>query len=86
MSQDYGPTARLFANYGARVGINSRAAGSEVEARVRELGAAGSEVAFFQADLTSSAVCAQLVAEFTRHFGGLDVLINNAGDWAVAKI
>ncbi len=72
-------TARLFAKYGARVGINGHVAGPEVEVLVRELSAAGGEVAFFQADLTSSAACEQLVAAFTRHFGGLDVLINNAG-------
>ncbi|MFA0086806.1 SDR family NAD(P)-dependent oxidoreductase [Vibrio sp. E150_011] len=72
-------TARVFAKYGAKIGINSRRAGPHVEAAITELTELGADVAYFQANLMDTNECEKLIGEFTDHFGGLDVLINNAG-------
>lgn len=72
-------TARVFAKYGAKIGINSHIAGAEVESALTELKELGGDVAFFQANLMETSECNKLVTEFTDHFGGLDILINNAG-------
>ena len=71
--------ALAFAGQGARVAVHYNAhepGGSETLARIRALGAEG---ALFQADLSDSAQCARLVDEAQRHFGRIDVLVNNAG-------
>lgn len=73
--------ARLFAGYGARIGVNSHVDAGSAEA-VAELDALGGEAAFFKADLTDSDQCESLVESFVKRFGGLDVLINNAGGLA----
>jgi 3-oxoacyl-[acyl-carrier protein] reductase len=70
--------ARLFAKYGARVGVNSHIDTGAAEA-VAALQALGAEADFFQANLMQTADCEKLVAAFVARFGGLDVLINNAG-------
>ncbi|USD67313.1 SDR family NAD(P)-dependent oxidoreductase [Vibrio sp. SCSIO 43136] len=72
-------TARVFAKYGAKVGINSHQSGPDAEAAVAELNALGGEAAFFQANLMETADCEKLVTQFVERFGGMDVLINNAG-------
>lgn len=73
-------TAKYFAQCGACVGLNGRSSRTpEIEAILNELKALGGEAEFFQADLMQSSGCENLVADFTDHFGGLDVLINNAG-------
>lgn len=71
--------ARVFAKYGAKIGINSHQSGPDADAAVTELTALGGDVKFFQANLMVTADCEKLVNEFTEHFGGMDVLINNAG-------
>ncbi|CAH7100716.1 SDR family oxidoreductase [Vibrio chagasii] len=71
--------ARIFAKYGVKIGINSRAFSPKVDEVLTELTALGGDVAFFPADLTDTLECERLVKEFTDHFGGMDVLINNAG-------
>ncbi|MEC5387069.1 SDR family oxidoreductase [Uliginosibacterium sp. H3] len=72
-------TAQAFAQQGAKVGINGRKAPEQVDTLLADMQAAGGEAAFFAGDLSHSAGCAQLVADFVAHFGGIDVLINNAG-------
>ncbi|MFA0413316.1 SDR family NAD(P)-dependent oxidoreductase [Vibrio renipiscarius] len=72
--------ARIFAQHGAKVGINSHTAQSaDVDAILTELTALGGDVAFFQADLMETSDCEKLVQDFVAHFGGMDILINNAG-------
>jgi 3-oxoacyl-[acyl-carrier protein] reductase len=74
--------ARLLGAAGARVVVTSTT--SRVEERVAELQALGVESAGLPADLTDSAQ-ANVLVEFTlRHFGRLDVLVNNAGMTSVA--
>ncbi|MEZ9895046.1 SDR family NAD(P)-dependent oxidoreductase [Vibrio lentus] len=72
-------TARIFAKYGAKIGINSRTFSPKVDQVLTELTALGGDVAFFPANLMDTLECERLVNEFTEHFGGMDVLINNAG-------
>jgi len=72
-------TAEAFARAGARVGLNSLTAPADLDATLARLNDLGGEVAFFPADVTSSAECARLVQAFVERFGGIDVLINNAG-------
>ncbi|MGB7800775.1 SDR family NAD(P)-dependent oxidoreductase [Buttiauxella sp.] len=71
--------AEAFLRCGAKVGINGRRSPQEMEKQLLELRAQGGEVSYFQADLTQSSACQQLVSSFVEQFGGLDVLINNAG-------
>jgi 3-oxoacyl-[acyl-carrier protein] reductase len=71
--------AKGFAQAGARVAVHyasSAKAAAEVVAQCR---AAGAEAELFQADLTRHDTAAPLVAAVASRFGGLDVLINNAG-------
>ncbi|RJG49923.1 SDR family NAD(P)-dependent oxidoreductase [Motilimonas pumila] len=69
-------TARLFAQHGAKVAINGVRDPAQASCMLSELGA---EAIYLQADLTKSEECQRCVAEFVAAFGGLDVLINNAG-------
>ncbi|MDP5255368.1 MULTISPECIES: SDR family NAD(P)-dependent oxidoreductase [unclassified Vibrio] len=71
--------AKLFVQLGAKVGLNGRTHSDAIDQLVAELNQEQGEAAFFAADLTQSAQCQQLVQDFTDHFGGLDILINNAG-------
>lgn len=70
--------AELLASRGAKVVINSRTpdALEEVAAGIR---AAGGEVAIAAGDLTEEAACKAVVQKAVDAFGGIDVLINNAG-------
>ncbi|PWC11982.1 3-ketoacyl-ACP synthase [Brenneria roseae subsp. americana] len=71
-------TARLFLTYGACVGINGR---STITAphTLDSLNTLPGQYSQFAADLSHSANCQRLVDDFVAHFGGIDVLINNAG-------
>lgn len=71
--------ARAFARCGARVGLNARHEPRQLDALLASLRADGGEADFFAADLSDSAACAQLIQDFVARFGGIDVLINNAG-------
>lgn len=76
--------ARAFARCGAKVGLNGRKAPEGLQALLAELNSTG-EGAFFAADLAHSTECERLVAEFVARFGGIDVLINNAGALVARK-
>ena len=68
-------TARLFAEHGATVAIlDLDAAGAEAAARELGEGHAG-----LACDVTDRAACEAAVAELTRRWGRIDVLVNNAG-------
>lgn len=70
--------AQRFAEEGARVAITARGAeGLEaVAARVRDR---GGEARAFPADLRDLAACEALLRAVAEAFGGVDVLVNNAG-------
>lgn len=69
--------ARRFAREGAAVLVVDFDAdkGMEATAQLRELGARGE---FFRADVTSKADVTRSVAACVDHFGGIDILVNNA--------
>lgn len=71
-------TAKRFAEEGASVVVG------EIDAKlgekaVSDLQAAGQRAAFVQADIGDPAEAEHLVASAVKQFGGVDVLVNNAG-------
>jgi len=70
--------ARRFAQEGARVIVNdiNRQGGERV---TREIRAAGGAAQFLEADVTRDADWSRLVQAASSNFGGLDVVVNNAG-------
>jgi 3-oxoacyl-[acyl-carrier protein] reductase len=72
-------SALALAREGARVTICARNAGA-LEAAAGDIRAeTGAEVLAVQADLTSAADIASVVAATVERFGGVDVLVNNSG-------
>ena len=78
-------TVEAFARCGAKVGMNARKAPADLDKTLTDLNALPGEVAFFPADVSSSAACAGLVDAFVKRYGGIDVLINNAGGLVARK-
>ena len=70
--------AREFAREGARLAICARDEDELQRARV-ELESSGAEVLTHRCDVVSRADVAELVAAVEHYFGGVDVLVNNAG-------
>lgn len=71
-------TARLLAAKGARVLLGARRT-DRLATVVAEIRAAGGEAHFTALDVTNLSEMERFIAEAQQHFGGLDVLINNAG-------
>ena len=72
-------TALAFAKEKCAIGLNfnkNPEGAEETAARIREIGA---EVEIFQADVSDPGDCETMENAFIRRFGGIDVLINNAG-------
>lgn len=67
-----------LADAGMRVAINYNSASAEADALVAELTAKGVESRAYRGDLTQADAPASVVADVTRDFGGLDVLVNSA--------
>lgn len=72
-------TAKGFAANGARVMVHYNASKTEAEAVVADIIAAGGEAALVQGDISDRSVPARIVADTVKHFGRIDVLVNNAG-------
>jgi len=70
--------ARALAEEGVRLSICARGA-EALEAAARELRASGHDVFAEPADVTDSAQARRWVENTVKHFGGVDVLVNNAG-------
>jgi len=72
-------TARLLAGMGCRVVINY--ANSEAAAKIvaKECEALGGEVLICRADVSYNDDCEKLVEQALNAWGGIDILINNAG-------
>ena len=66
-----------LARAGARVAITAAHAREEIEAVAREDGAG--HIVPLQADVSSEAACARVVAEVAQRLGRVDILVNNAG-------
>lgn len=71
--------ARAFADAGARVAINYLVGPEETDAIVGEIEAAGGEAIGLLADISDPAAVGAMFARVDDAWGGIDVLVNNAG-------
>jgi len=71
--------ARAFGQSGCRVAIHYNASVNRAEEVAADVRFAGGEAFLVGGDFTSSTKAREVVAAAATHFGGLDVLINNAG-------
>jgi NADP-dependent 3-hydroxy acid dehydrogenase YdfG len=71
-------TARLLAARGAKVAIAARRA-DKLETVVEQITAQGGTARAYPLDVTDKAAVQMVVATVVADFGGLDVLIKNAG-------
>jgi 3-oxoacyl-[acyl-carrier protein] reductase len=71
-------TAHLFADEGAKVAVTDLEKGA-VETVVDEIRSAGGEAAGWVLDVTDRESVRAVTAEVAEAFGGIDILINNAG-------
>ena len=71
--------ARAFGRAGAAVAVHYNASGAEARHVVDEIQTAGAKAAAFRANAEHAAELVQLVADVQKHFGRIDVLVNNAG-------
>ncbi|KKU70546.1 MAG: hypothetical protein UX94_C0004G0010 [Parcubacteria group bacterium GW2011_GWA2_47_21] len=71
--------AKLFALHGAKIGIHYRNSKNSALNVLREIKSAGGEGELFKGDLLQRNVRANLISKFINKFGGIDILINNAG-------
>ncbi|MEN9315293.1 MAG: hypothetical protein RIS35_1686 [Pseudomonadota bacterium] len=69
-------TAQLFADEGAKVAVTDIKGQDEVAA---DIVAAGGQARAWKLDVGDAADVSRVVAEVATHFGGVDVLVNNAG-------
>ncbi|HMN78620.1 MAG TPA: SDR family NAD(P)-dependent oxidoreductase [Burkholderiaceae bacterium] len=69
-------TAHLFADEGAKVAVTDV---TPVDAVVAEIAGAGGTARGWQLDVSKKADIDRVVGEIAAHFGGIDILINNAG-------
>jgi 3-oxoacyl-[acyl-carrier protein] reductase len=76
---------RLAAD-GFAVAVNFAGNAAEAEAQVHKIVAAGGKAIAIQADVSSGADVRRLFDETEAAFGGVDVLVNNAGIMQLAKI
>jgi NAD(P)-dependent dehydrogenase (short-subunit alcohol dehydrogenase family) len=70
--------ARRFAEEGAGVVVTARTDG-EIQAVAAEIQKSGGQAAAVQADVAQEAECEKIVRETRRIFGGINILVNNAG-------
>jgi NAD(P)-dependent dehydrogenase (short-subunit alcohol dehydrogenase family) len=70
---------RAFGAAGARVGINYVVHPEDAEALVDTLKQGGGEAVAIEADVSAPDAVADMFASFDKAWGGIDVLINNAG-------
>ena len=78
--------ATALAKSGADVMLNGFGPEAEIAGIVERVKGFGNGVAYHPADMTKPAEIADLIATADRTFGGVDVLVNNAGIQHVEKI
>ena len=71
--------AVTLAGYGADVAINYSGSKEKAEETADAVRALGRRAITIQADVSSQEDCERMFREVTEQFGGLDVLVNNAG-------
>lgn len=72
-------TAKLFGRYGARVGVHYRENRKAAERVERTINSSSGQAEVFKADLLKSRAAPSLIKSFIKKWGGIDVLVNNAG-------
>jgi meso-butanediol dehydrogenase / (S,S)-butanediol dehydrogenase / diacetyl reductase len=77
--------ATLFAKEGASVGVAGRRK-QPLDEVVRAIESAGGKAVAITCDVTHRASVEAAIAAVTKHFGGLNVLVNNAGAVVVATV
>jgi NAD(P)-dependent dehydrogenase (short-subunit alcohol dehydrogenase family) len=70
--------AKRFVAEGGKVFINGRD-GTKLKTAAVEIDASGANVGIYPGDIAQPAVGRELVEATVRHFGAIDVLVNNAG-------
>jgi len=75
-----------LARAGADVAISYRGSAAEAEATVRELRSLGRRALAVACDVQREASVEAAVAQVTAEFGGLDLLVNNAGAFETAPL
>ncbi|MDH4412848.1 MAG: 3-hydroxybutyrate dehydrogenase [Rhizobium sp.] len=78
--------AKAFAAEGANLVINGFGPADEIEANRKGLEAHGGKSIYHGADMTKPAEIADLIATAEKTFGGVDVLVNNAGIQHVSPV
>lgn len=68
-----------FADDGANCVVSDREIDAEAEVVAEELRGRGAQVETIACDVSDAAQCQALVAAAVARFGGLDVMVNNAG-------
>lgn len=77
--------ALAFASEGARLAIIYLNEDQDAEWTKQRIEAIGSECLLIRADLRESKAAEQAIAETTRHFGGINILVNNCAVQFVSK-
>ena len=78
--------SRRLAADGFAVAVNFAGRTAEAEAEVAAIRAAGGQAVAIQADVSDAAAMRRLFDATEQAFGGVDVLVNNAGIMQLAKI
>jgi NAD(P)-dependent dehydrogenase (short-subunit alcohol dehydrogenase family) len=71
--------ALSLAAEGAGVAVNYRSSSADAERLVGEIAAKGGRAKAYRADVAEFAAVKGMVADIVRDFGGINILINNAG-------
>lgn len=71
--------ARAFGKAGARVAVHYKSSQAQADAVASTIRRSGAEAITFKADITRTAEIENLITDVEKAFGGIDVLINNAG-------
>lgn len=77
--------ARVLAQHGADVAVAGRRETEGAET-VRDLEALGSRAIFVQTDVSRPEECRRLAERVVGAFGGIDILVNSAGNWTLEPI
>ena len=73
-------SARRSRAHGYQVAVNYRRSREDAEATAEAVQACGSHAHLVQADVSDDTAVRSMIDEVVGTFGGLDALVNNAGD------
>src|SRR5580704_8586934 len=71
--------AQSLAAEGASVAVNYRSSAAEADALVEDITAKGGKAKAYKSDVADFAAVQAMVGDIVKDFGGLNILINNAG-------